>query len=82
MTRDEGIEMVRKYDHVVSDDLSYWLDYVEMSSEEFWQTADTFRDPRVWWIHEGLWWKDNIWGEPSSYGEVNLDSKLWGKYLR
>ena len=28
MTRDEGIEMVKKYDSVVSSDLYYWLDYV------------------------------------------------------
>ena len=34
MTRDKGIEMVREYDHVVSSDLSYWLDYVEMEDED------------------------------------------------
>ena len=25
MSREEGIEMVRKYDHIVSSDLYYWL---------------------------------------------------------
>ena len=35
MSREEGIEMVRKYDPVVSDDLQYWLDYVEISEREF-----------------------------------------------
>jgi N-acetyl sugar amidotransferase len=74
MTREKGIEMVRKYDHVVSSDLYYWLDYVDMTEEEFWQIADTFRDPRVWWIQDGEWWKDNIWGEPSAYGPVHLNS--------
>lgn len=82
MTREEGIEMVRKYDHVVSDDLEYWLKYVEMSEEEFWSTADTFRDPRVWWIQKGEWWKDNIWGEASAYGKVHLTEELQQKYLR
>ena len=72
MSREEGIEMVRKYDHVVSSDLHYWLDYVDMTEEEFWRIADTFRDPNVWWIKDGQWWKDNIWGEPSSYGSVHL----------
>jgi N-acetyl sugar amidotransferase len=72
MTREEGIEMVRKYDHVVSSDLYYWLDYVDMKEDEFWQIADTFRDPNVWWIKDGKWWKDNIWGESSSYGQVHL----------
>lgn len=73
MTRAEAIEMVKKYDHVVSDDLFYWLDYVKMTEVEFWKIADSFRDPRVWWIEDGEWWKDNVWGEPSSYGKVHLD---------
>lgn len=71
MTREEGIEMVRKYDHVVSSDLQYWLDYVEMSEDEFWKIADGFRDPRAWWIENGNWMKDNIWGEIQSYGQVH-----------
>lgn len=82
MTRDEGIEMVRKYDHVVPSDLYYWLDYVEMSEKEFWEIADTFRDPRVWWIEDGQWWKDNIWGEPSAYGVVHLSEQNQKKYKR
>ncbi len=72
MTREQGIEMVRKYDHVVSQDLYYWLEYVGMSEDEFWATADKFRDARVWWIQDGQWWKDNIWGEPSAYGPEHL----------
>ncbi len=61
MTREEGIEMVRKYDHVVSSDLYYWLDYVGITEEEFWKVANTFRDPRVWRLENGQWVKDNIW---------------------
>ena len=72
MTREKGIEMVQKYDHVVSEDLQYWLNYVDMSEEEFWRIADTFRDPRVWAIKNDRWWKDNIWGEPEAYGPVHL----------
>jgi len=75
MSREEGIEMVKKYDHVVSSDLYYWLDYVSMTEEEFWNIADTFRDPRVWWIEDGMWWKMNIWGGSSSYGVVHLNEK-------
>lgn len=80
MTREDGIAMVRKYDHVVSSDLGYWLDYVGMDEEEFWRTADTFRDPRVWWIENGEWWKDNIWGTPSSYGPVHLPAEAQERY--
>ena len=63
MTREEGIEMVRRYDHVKPmKDLTRWLEYVGMSEEEFDATADTFRDPRVWAKDEqGNWIKDNIW---------------------
>jgi hypothetical protein len=82
MSREQGIEMVRQYDHVISDDLFYWLEYVEMSEEEFWATADTFRDPRTWWIENGEWWKDNIWGEASPYGRVYLSENEQLKYSR
>ena len=61
MTREQGVEMVRKYDHVVSSDLYYWLDYVGMKEEEFWKVANSFRDKRVWRLEKGEWVKDNIW---------------------
>ena len=48
--RDKAVSLVNKHDHVVSKDLAYWLNYVEMSEDEFWHIADGFRDPRVWWI--------------------------------
>ena len=80
MSRDVGIEMVRKYDSVISSDLYYWLDYVDMSEDEFWSIADSFRDPRVWWIEDGKWYKDNIWGASESYGNVNLALKDQEKY--
>lgn len=82
MTRQQGLDMVKKYDHVVSSDLHHWLNYVDMSEDEFWATADTFRDPRVWWIQDGMWWKDNIWGSPSSYGHVSLPLEAQKKYQK
>jgi hypothetical protein len=80
MTRQEGIRMVQQYDHVVSSDLHHWLNYVDMGEDEFWAIADTFRDPSVWWIQDGHWWKDNVWGEPSEYGMVNLPRLDWDRY--
>jgi N-acetyl sugar amidotransferase len=62
LTRAEGIEMVRKYDHVKPKrDLERWLEYVNMAEEAFDRIADTFRDPRVWRRQHGQWAKDNIW---------------------
>lgn len=80
MTRATGIEMVKKYDHVKSSDLARWLSYVGMSEQEFDLVCDTFRDPRVWWIEGGKWWKDTIWGEPTSYGPVHLPEAAQAKY--
>ena len=61
MTREEGIELVKKYDHVVSEDLEYWLNYVDRTEEWFWKIANSFRDKRVWLHNNGEWTKDNIW---------------------
>ena len=63
-------------DHIKSKDLYRWLKYVGWTEKEFDMVADTFRDPRVWWIKDNQWWKDNVWGKPSSYGKVNLPKEL------
>lgn len=66
MTREQGVEMVRKYDHVKPRrDLERWLRYVNMTEEEFDRVCDTFRDPRVWRKENGAWVKQNIWDEPA-----------------
>ena len=76
MTREKGVEMVQKYDHIKPRrDLERWLKYVGMTEEEFDQIADTFRDPRVWWIENGQWFKHNISGKPSAYGTVYLQDR-------
>lgn len=62
MDRKTGIKMVKKYDHVIPNDLYYWLKYVGMKETEFWKIANSFRDPRVWKKDsKGEWVKDNIW---------------------
>lgn len=65
MTRDEGIEMVREYDHVVPSDIPRWLEYVGWTRSYLMEVADRFRDPRVWVRDDcGNWVKHNIWDEP------------------
>ena len=80
MNRERGLEMVRKYDDVKSSDLNRWLSYVGMSEAEFDAVCDTFRDPRVWWVQDGQWWKDTIWGQATAYGPVHLGEKEQAKY--
>ena len=75
LTREEGIKLVKRYDHVVSSDLDYWLEYVGKDKDYFWKLADTFRDPRVWKIENNEWIKDNLWGKHESYGKVYLTKK-------
>ena len=73
MTREQGIEMVRKYDHIKPRrDLERWLNYTGMSEDEFDRVCDTFRDHRIWRKENGEWVKDNIWCGSSSYGPVHI----------
>ena len=80
MSRAKGIDYVKKLDHKVPSDLKIWLRYTGMKETDFWNKADTFRSPKVWWIKNNKWYKDNIWGSPSSYGSVRLSKKDKKKY--
>ena len=61
MDREQGIAMVRRYDHVKPRDLQRWLRYTGMDEATFDRIADTFRDIRVWRRDGNEWYKDNIW---------------------
>lgn len=66
LTRNQGIEYVREYDHVVPGDIPRWLHYVGWLRTQFDTVADSFRDPRVWVKNEyGHWLKSNIWDHAS-----------------
>ncbi len=80
MTREKGIELVSQYDHVIPEkSLQHFLSMTGMDRSEFFQIADRFRDPRVWRIESGKWWKQCLWGE-ESFGAVQLPSSEWGRY--
>ncbi len=81
MKRDQGIKLVKKYDHVKpQESLKHFLDFTGISEDEFDKIADKFRDNRVWWIERNQWFKNTIWGEPESYGEVRLNEQERKKY--
>ena len=80
MSRDKGIEYVKKLDHKIPSDLKIWLNYTGIEEKAFWKKADTFRSPKVWSIKNDKWYKDNIWGYPSSYGRVYLSKSERKKY--
>ena len=80
MSRTKAIKEVKKRDHIKSNDLKIWLKYVGWSEKKFDEVANTFRDPRVWWIKDGKWMKSNLWGKETSYGKVNLPKNQWTKF--
>lgn len=48
ITREEGIALVRRHDHVRPRDLDVWLRYVNMTEEEFMGHVNPLRDPDIW----------------------------------
>ncbi len=81
ISRSEGIKEVLNRDHIKSKDLDRWLKYVGWSESDFDICADKFREPSVWWIKGGKWFKHDIDGEERSYGSVNLSPEDQKKYF-
>ncbi len=81
LSREEGVKLVLKHDHIVSEDLHHWLDYVDMKEEEFWKIADTFRDKRVWEIKNKKWGKFDIDGIYREYGDVYLNNEQIDNFM-
>jgi hypothetical protein len=71
MTREEGIEMVRRYDHIVPSDIKRWCEYVGWTEKRFFSEAEKWRgkvwvendlfDPVFGNPFEGRWVKCNVW---------------------
>jgi N-acetyl sugar amidotransferase len=48
ITREEGINLVERYDSVKPKDLYTWLEFVDMSENEFYEIVNSMRDSSVW----------------------------------
>ncbi len=48
ITREEGIKLVKNYDHRKPEDLDTFLEELDLDEEEFYKIVDRFRDPDVW----------------------------------
>lgn len=56
ITRDEAVHLVQKYDEEFPN--SYYpefLEYIDMSDGEFWETVNQFRSPHLWENINGEW---------------------------
>jgi hypothetical protein len=66
MTRSEGLDLVRRIDGRCADRyIVKFCEYLEISTEEFWEIADSFRNPNIWSRNaEGNWVLDSpVWTE-------------------
>ena len=56
ITREEGIHLVKKYDQEFPDMFfKEFLQYIDTTEEQFWQTINKFRSPHLWENKAGKW---------------------------
>ncbi len=56
ITREEGIALVKKFDHEFPKKyFKEFLDYIQISENEFWKKIDEFRSPHLWKRKNGEW---------------------------
>jgi len=49
ITREEAVHLVRKYDQEFPERyFAAFLEYIDMTDSEFWETVDKFRSPHLW----------------------------------
>ena len=58
LTREEGVALVHRYDHVFPERyFEHFLKYLDMSESEFWDVVNTYREKRttLWEMRDGEW---------------------------
>jgi N-acetyl sugar amidotransferase len=58
LTREDGVALVRRYDHLFPDRyFKEFLEYMDMTEEEFWEVVDAYREnrPYLWEKNNGEW---------------------------
>ncbi|MFA5089115.1 MAG: N-acetyl sugar amidotransferase, partial [Candidatus Omnitrophota bacterium] len=78
MTREEGIDLVRKYQHKTAADTALFLKWAGISEGEFYAMVDHHRDPRIWDRKNGSWeLKDTVLNHRDDEGvaDARLEKK-------
>lgn len=57
MTREDGVDLVKRYTLVDPPDTALFLEWLGMKGDELWETVDAHRDPRVWERDAGGSWR-------------------------
>ena len=56
ITREEAVHLVKKYDQEFPDRyFADFLDYIDLTEAEFWETVDRFRSPHLWKPADNQW---------------------------
>ena len=71
MTREEGLAMVRHYDHREPPTLDFYCDFLGLSKQAFYGLVDAKRDPTIWRRSSAGEWEmtDAIWRQAISARE-------------
>ena len=61
LNREEAIELVKKYDGKCSSDyIEKFCNYIGITTQEFWTTAEKFRG-NMWKKNDNGEWKNSVW---------------------
>ena len=61
ITREEGVQLVRKYDHEFPQKyFKEFLEYIKINEKEFWRLINNFRSPHLWQIKNKKWYLKKI----------------------
>jgi hypothetical protein len=56
ISRAEGVNLVQKYDQEFPQRyFKEFLNYIDLTEDEFWTTVDSFRSPHLWEKRNGEW---------------------------
>ncbi|MDG1143438.1 MAG: N-acetyl sugar amidotransferase [Burkholderiales bacterium] len=67
ITRDEGVQLVRKYDQEFPKKyFKQFLDYISLTEDEFTSAVNKFRSPHLWMNDKGEWkLRNTVWDQGS-----------------
>lgn len=57
LTREKGIRLVEQFNAIYPRDIQLFLDWIDMSENEFWYNINEFRDPFFWEMDENKQWR-------------------------
>jgi N-acetyl sugar amidotransferase len=78
MTREEGIELVKKYDHVRPCTLDTYLGFMGISEETFYDWIEPMRDEEIWQKDANGQWKtkDSVVNHVNDHGVDDVRPKM------